>query len=187
MIGLRRICRGFDILSAERDLSLHGRKGHRLPPAVRARTCSRRDADNLCRINPVKPDKCRTFPQSWVNPGADRRSRAGLHSDIRLPSRGAVADSMALLRLDRERRVHHRAFLLSCLACACVCGASGIGGQGEGGRREVHRTSHVARRLRSRRAPDRHARPSDALANRHAAKARGQVLLPHALRRVDCG
>ena len=20
-----------------------------------------------CRINPVKPDKCRTFPQAWVN------------------------------------------------------------------------------------------------------------------------
>ena len=24
--------------------------------------------DNLCRINPVKPDKCRTFPQEWHNP-----------------------------------------------------------------------------------------------------------------------
>lgn len=23
--------------------------------------------DNLCRINPVKPDKCRTFPYEWVN------------------------------------------------------------------------------------------------------------------------
>lgn len=23
--------------------------------------------DNLCRINPVKPDKCRTFPQEWTN------------------------------------------------------------------------------------------------------------------------
>ena len=23
--------------------------------------------DNLCRINPVKPDKCRTFPHEWVN------------------------------------------------------------------------------------------------------------------------
>ncbi|MCR5413560.1 MAG: YkgJ family cysteine cluster protein [Kiritimatiellae bacterium] len=23
---------------------------------------------NLCRINPVKPDKCRTFPQDWTNP-----------------------------------------------------------------------------------------------------------------------
>ena len=53
---------------ANRELLLHGRKGHRLLPAVRVRTCARRDADNLCRINPVKPDKCRTFPQSWVNP-----------------------------------------------------------------------------------------------------------------------
>ena len=25
-------------------------------------------ADNLCRINPVKPDKCRTFPFEWRNP-----------------------------------------------------------------------------------------------------------------------
>ncbi len=23
--------------------------------------------DNLCRINPVKPDKCRTFPLEWAN------------------------------------------------------------------------------------------------------------------------
>ncbi|HCG20472.1 MAG TPA: zinc/iron-chelating domain-containing protein [Verrucomicrobia bacterium] len=25
-------------------------------------------AENLCRINPVKPDKCRTFPHAWTNP-----------------------------------------------------------------------------------------------------------------------
>lgn len=24
--------------------------------------------DNLCRINPVKPEKCRTFPHDWTNP-----------------------------------------------------------------------------------------------------------------------
>ena len=24
--------------------------------------------DNLCRINPDKPDKCRTFPLDWTNP-----------------------------------------------------------------------------------------------------------------------
>ena len=24
--------------------------------------------DNLCQINPVKPDKCRTFPLEWTNP-----------------------------------------------------------------------------------------------------------------------
>ena len=24
--------------------------------------------NNLCRINPVKPDKCRTFPSEWTNP-----------------------------------------------------------------------------------------------------------------------
>ena len=29
-------------------------------------------ADNLCRINPVKPDKCRTFPSEWTNPDSDQ-------------------------------------------------------------------------------------------------------------------
>ena len=24
--------------------------------------------DNLCAINPVKPEKCRTFPFAWQNP-----------------------------------------------------------------------------------------------------------------------
>ena len=24
--------------------------------------------DNRCRIHPVKPDKCRTFPYAWTNP-----------------------------------------------------------------------------------------------------------------------
>lgn len=28
-------------------------------------------ADNLCRINPVKPDKCRTFPLEWTNPDSN--------------------------------------------------------------------------------------------------------------------
>lgn len=28
-------------------------------------------ADNLCRIHPVKPDKCRTFPYEWVNPDSE--------------------------------------------------------------------------------------------------------------------
>ena len=26
--------------------------------------------DNLCRINPVKPDKCRSFPDEWTNSGS---------------------------------------------------------------------------------------------------------------------
>ena len=30
--------------------------------------CAYLSADNLCFINPVKPDKCRTFPFEWVNP-----------------------------------------------------------------------------------------------------------------------
>ena len=28
-------------------------------------------ADNLCRINAVKPDKCRTFPLEWTNPDSE--------------------------------------------------------------------------------------------------------------------
>ena len=34
-------------------------------------SCAYLTADNLCRINPVKPDKCRTFPFEWTNPGSD--------------------------------------------------------------------------------------------------------------------
>ena len=30
--------------------------------------CAYLTQDNLCRINPVKPDKCRTFPLEWANP-----------------------------------------------------------------------------------------------------------------------
>ena len=30
--------------------------------------CAYLTDDNLCRINPVKPDKCRTFPFEWTNP-----------------------------------------------------------------------------------------------------------------------
>ena len=29
--------------------------------------CAYLTEDNLCRINPVKPDKCRTFPFEWRN------------------------------------------------------------------------------------------------------------------------
>ncbi len=29
--------------------------------------CAWLTEDYLCRINPVKPDKCRTFPFEWVN------------------------------------------------------------------------------------------------------------------------
>jgi len=28
-------------------------------------------AENLCRINPVKPEKCRTFPFEWTNADSD--------------------------------------------------------------------------------------------------------------------
>ena len=31
-------------------------------------SCVYLTADNLCRINSVKPDKCRTFPLEWTNP-----------------------------------------------------------------------------------------------------------------------
>ena len=31
-------------------------------------SCAYLTEDNLCRINPVKPEKCRTFPFEWTNP-----------------------------------------------------------------------------------------------------------------------
>ena len=31
-------------------------------------SCAYLTEDNLCRINPVKPEKCRTFPYEWTNP-----------------------------------------------------------------------------------------------------------------------
>ena len=34
-------------------------------------SCAYLTADNLCRINPVKPDKCSTFPFEWVNPDSE--------------------------------------------------------------------------------------------------------------------
>ena len=30
--------------------------------------CAYLTDDNRCRIHPVKPDKCRTFPYEWTNP-----------------------------------------------------------------------------------------------------------------------
>ena len=33
--------------------------------------CVYLDENNLCRINPVKPDKCRTFPFEWTNPDSN--------------------------------------------------------------------------------------------------------------------
>ena len=31
-------------------------------------SCAYLTEDNRCRIHPVKPDKCRTFPFEWTNP-----------------------------------------------------------------------------------------------------------------------
>ena len=31
-------------------------------------SCAYLTEANLCRINPVKPEKCRTFPFEWTNP-----------------------------------------------------------------------------------------------------------------------
>lgn len=31
-------------------------------------SCAYLTEGNLCRINPVKPEKCRTFPFEWTNP-----------------------------------------------------------------------------------------------------------------------
>ena len=31
-------------------------------------SCAYLTEENICRINPVKPDKCQTFPFEWTNP-----------------------------------------------------------------------------------------------------------------------
>ena len=46
--------------------------------------CTWLSDDNLCRINPVKPDKCRTFPHEWTNDDSDRIC-PGLSSVIKQP------------------------------------------------------------------------------------------------------
>ena len=33
--------------------------------------CVYLDENNLCRLNPVKPDKCRSFPFEWTNPDSN--------------------------------------------------------------------------------------------------------------------
>lgn len=38
------------------------------------------DARNYCEINPVKPDKCRTFPHEWTN--ADSREVCPALADL---------------------------------------------------------------------------------------------------------
>ena len=35
-------------------------------------SCTYLTDGNLCRINPVKPDKCRTFPHEWTNPDSHK-------------------------------------------------------------------------------------------------------------------
>ncbi|MBR1588691.1 MAG: YkgJ family cysteine cluster protein [Kiritimatiellae bacterium] len=49
---------------------------------------------NLCRINPVKPDKCRTFPFEWINPDSSSVCPA-------LAAEGSVAISDAAIRVAR--------------------------------------------------------------------------------------
>ena len=34
--------------------------------------CAWLSDNNLCRINPVKPDKCRTFPHEWTNVDSEK-------------------------------------------------------------------------------------------------------------------
>ena len=43
-------------------------------------SCAYLAADNLCRINPVKPDKCRTFPFEWRN-----KDSANVCPELKMP------------------------------------------------------------------------------------------------------
>ena len=44
--------------------------------------CAWLSDDNLCLINPVKPDKCRTFPHEWTNEDSHRICAALQHPSI---------------------------------------------------------------------------------------------------------
>lgn len=50
--------------------------------------CAYLTEDNLCRINPVKPDKCRTFPFAWTNDDSDEvcPALAEAHAAVIRPS-----------------------------------------------------------------------------------------------------
>lgn len=52
------IAEGTDLAPDRRGLILKSRQDG---------ACAFLGEDNLCRINPVKPRKCATFPQEWVN------------------------------------------------------------------------------------------------------------------------
>lgn len=41
-------------------------------------SCIMLTADNLCRINPVKPRQCRDFPERWRFPGFEALCQARL-------------------------------------------------------------------------------------------------------------
>ena len=53
-------------IAAETELS-PDRKGLILKSRADG-SCVYLTEDNRCRIHPVKPDKCRTFPYEWTNP-----------------------------------------------------------------------------------------------------------------------
>ena len=58
-----------DFIEREAELA-HDRKSLILK-SLPDGSCAYLTSDNLCRINPVKPDKCRTFPFEWTNPDLD--------------------------------------------------------------------------------------------------------------------
>ena len=69
-------------------------------------SCAYLTEENLCRINPVKPEKCRTFPFEWTNPdsaevcpGLARKREANLRSSFSLRLKSAP------IRLRSCRRV----------------------------------------------------------------------------------
>lgn len=55
-----------DFIAAETDIA-PDRRGLVLKSRADG-SCSFLTDANLCRINAVKPDKCRTFPFEWTNP-----------------------------------------------------------------------------------------------------------------------
>ena len=54
----------------ERETELAPDRGGLMLKSSPDGACSWLTPDNLCRINQVKPDKCRTFPLEWTNQGS---------------------------------------------------------------------------------------------------------------------
>lgn len=69
--------------------------------------CVYLNSENLCTINEVKPDKCRTFPFEWVNPDSASVCPGLFFDIIRQKEKYSVTANL-------ERKFDDK--------CSCCCG-----------------------------------------------------------------